>query len=118
MSLRDFLEGHARAETALADAIAHGDAFLRYAEDQNDDALTDAWLEKRTSYIWRVGTLAVIDSNKRDWAILFVGHEREPGKLELIGRLNYVDGENDDPGRSLQRIALCAAQADIVFEAD
>jgi len=74
--------------------------------------------EKRTSYIWRVGVLAQWDSNKCDYARIFVGHEREPGKLEFIGMLHYRDGENDDIGRSLQRIVDIAGDIHPAFMDD
>lgn len=101
MSLEAFL-------TAKADEIAPLDAdwpdYRRYAEETNDDALSKLWLENNTSYIWRVGVLAQWDSNKCDYAHVFIGHEREPGKLEFIGTLFWQDGENDDIGRCLRRV--------------
>lgn len=80
----------------------------RYRVSENSDALTDRWLENKTSYIWRVGVLAQWDSNKCDYAHIFIGHEREPGKLEFIGHLYYQDGENDDIGASLKRFTELA----------
>lgn len=82
---------------------------------ESPDALSGNWLNKRTSYIWRVGVLAQWDSNKCDYARIFVGHERAPGKLEFIGMLYYQDGENDDIGRSLQRIVNIAGNIHPAF---
>jgi len=79
-----------------------------YAEQINPDALTDKWLQRRTSYIWKVGVLAQTDSNKTDYARLFIGHERTPGQPEFIGVLYWHDGENDDIGRCLPRYVACA----------
>lgn len=86
--------------------------------NENPDALSDDWLTSQTSYIWRVGVLAQWDSNKCDYARIFVGHEREPGKLEFIGMLHYQDGENDDIGRSLQRIVDVAGDIHPAFMDD
>jgi len=108
--------------TAKADELASLDEnwpdCRRYAESTNDDALTDAWLENRTPYIWRVGVLAQWDSNKCDWMHAFIGHEREPGKLEYIGQLYWQDGENDDIGRSLARYVRLLTNIHPVFHHD
>jgi hypothetical protein len=111
MTLRNFLEDEAAKVRCWGD----DSAYVRYAEDVNPDALTDAWLEKQTSYIWKVGVLVLADNNKLDWAYAFIGHEREPGKHEFIGFLQFQDGENDDPGRSIRRYVACLTRADHVF---
>lgn len=113
-ALRTFLEDEARkvCSSLLLDEWTN----TRYVEDVNPDALTGAWLDNHTSYIWKVGTLVLTDANKLDWARIFIGHEREPGKFEFIGHLNFNDGENDDPGRCLRRYIECAARADHVFD--
>lgn len=87
-----------------------------YYEHVNDDALSDAWLERGTSYIWKVGVLAQIDSNKCDHVHLLIGHEREPGHYQFVGMLFWVGGENDDIGRCLQRYLNCASMLHPVFE--
>jgi hypothetical protein len=90
-----------------------------YQEDVNPDALSDAWLDNDTSYIWKVGVLAVLDGNKRDWVHLFVGHHREPQEqCEFVGHFSWRDGENDDIARCLQRYLKCAQWADIIFLPD
>ena len=107
---------------AKADEIAplHRDYpdCRQYAVSENDDALTDAWLENRTSYIWRVGVLAQWDSNKCDWMRLFIGHERNPDQLEFIGCLYWQDGENDDVGASMSRALRLAADIHPTFADD
>lgn len=92
--------------------------IVRYEESVNPDAANGgAWLESNTSYIWKVGVLSIADGNKRDWAYLLIGHQREPNaRFEFIGKLYWSDGENDDPGRCLRRYVECAARADVLFE--
>ena len=92
--------------------------IVSYQEDINPDAVNgDDWLENNTSYIWKVGVLSIADGNKRDWAHLLIGHQREPGATcEFIGKPNWYDGENDDPGRCLKRYIKCAELADVLFE--
>jgi hypothetical protein len=103
-----------------AGSLLENDFFtpiVSYVEDVNDDALSDDWLANGTSYIWKVGVLSVADGNKRDWAYLFIGHHRDQHHgFEFIGRLNWADGENDDPARCLRRYLECAASADILFD--
>lgn len=111
--LRDFL-------TAKADELSPMDDDCRaYYHDINPDAIDgDKWLENSTSYIWKVGVLAQWDSNKCDYARLFIGHEREIGNYEFIGALLYADGENDDIGRSLKRICEIAGNLHPAFDVD
>jgi len=91
--------------------------IIVYREDANDDALTGAWLDNETSYIWKVGVLSVVDGNKRDWGYLFIGHHRKPNyPFEFIGELCWGNGEKDDPGQCLERYLKCAKNADILFE--
>lgn len=76
----------------------------KYLEDTNDDALSNDWLEKRTSWIYKVEVLAGIDSNKCDWAVVAIGTQRnKDSKIDIIGRLNFNKGENHDIGRVLDR---------------
>ena len=58
-----------------------------YAEDVNEDALTNAWLDKSTSYIYKVGCLTLFDDNKRDFGWAFVGIERHRGNFQYLGSL-------------------------------
>lgn len=75
-----------------------------YQESVSPDALTSAWLDNRTSYIWKVGVLTVIDSNKCDWVHLVVGMQRDDKSDPIIiGELYFPQGENDDIARVLQR---------------
>lgn len=107
-TLKDFLLSNVTDEM-------HRDCAT-YIEDVNDDALTDAWLESKTSYIWKVGVLAVIDPNKCDWVYLYIGHQRKPTALfEFIGVLHWSDGENDDIGRCLHRYISIAGLIHPVF---
>lgn len=88
-----------------------------YHENVSEDAINgDAWLESGSSYIWKVGVLAQIDSNKCDYVRMFIAHERRPGQLEFIGMLYWRDGENDDIGRSLRRYVKVASFIHPVFE--
>lgn len=116
MDLKDFL-------TAEADKLAPLDLdwpdWRIYAEHLSPDAINgDAWLESNSSYIWKVGVLAQVDSNKCDYARLFIGHERRPDQMEFIGMLHWRDGENDDIGRSLRRYILAASNIHPVFDHD
>lgn len=91
----------------------------RYQESVSPSAIDGAkWLDDNTSYIWKVGVLGQWDSNKFDYARLFIGHEREPGRLEFIGCLHWQGGENDDIGRCLQRYVNIAGDIHPVFIPD
>lgn len=91
----------------------------RYTESVNPDALSEAWLDNRTTYIWKVGVLSLIDSNKADFARIYIGHHRAPARpVELIGMLNWQDGENDDIGRSLRRYVDTVDGHHPIFEND
>lgn len=75
-----------------------------YQEDINNDALTDAWLEKETSYIYKVAVMTAIDSNKFDFAHVVIGVQREQNSdYQLKGYLYFSEGENDDMGRVIKR---------------
>tara|TARA_R110002051_G_C8754381_1_gene500683 strand:+ start:3370 stop:3726 length:357 start_codon:yes stop_codon:yes gene_type:complete len=106
----------------MADNIAplHSDYpdGRKFVMDENPDALgsENKWLENGTSYIWRVGVLAQWDSNKCDYARLFIGHERSPDQHEFIGFLHWHDGENDDIARCMKRYLELAAVTHPVFD--
>ena len=91
-----------------------------YNEDINPDAINgDAWLDNNTSYIWKVATLSLIDSNKCDFVTVFIGHKRSPSHdPEFIGELYWQDGENDDIGRCLERYIECLRMGHSVFDND
>jgi len=75
-----------------------------YSENKNNDALTDAWLNNRTSYIYKVGVMAAIDRNKCDFAHVVIGTQRgENSEPELKGYFYFNEGENDDMGRVIER---------------
>ena len=130
MTLEQFLRGEADRLHPIDDDWPD---CRRYVEDTNRDAHPSApvvdpgdggrpepaWLARRTTYIWKVGLLAQWDSNKCDWAYLFIGHEREPGQYQFIGCLHWEGGENDDIGRSLTRyLALAQLVGHPVFADD
>lgn len=94
-----------KARHIIDDAEDFFGCSVSYSEDENADAINgDAWLENRTSFIWKVGTLGVVDGNKADWVRLYIGHQRSPRLApEFIGELYWRGGENDDPGRCLRR---------------
>lgn len=114
MTLRAFLEAEADKLWPIDDF--HPDYRL-YREDTNAAALDgNRWLDEGTSYIWRVGVLAQIDSNKADHVHALIGHERAPGRFEIVGRLSWADGENDDIGRCLDRARRLMSDLHPVFE--
>lgn len=118
-ALEQFLKDKARSINPEIFDCPHGyNDHVRYEEHINPDALgdDDPWLKSGTSYIWKVGVLATWDSNKCDWVNVFIGHERQPGKLEFIGHLYYQDGENDDIGRCLRRYINLLDYIHPVFE--
>jgi hypothetical protein len=91
----------------------------RYTQNDNPDALTDEWLQRQTSYIWRVGVLAFWDANKCDWCGLVIGQRRSPQhQPEFKGLMYWDDGENDDPARVVRRAMDAAADLHPVFNAD
>ena len=114
MSLEHFLIAEANRLAPLDEGWPDGRA---YAEDVNPAAIDgDRWLKERTSFIWKVGVLAQWDSNKCDYARLFIGHEREPGNCAFIGCLFWRGGENDDIGRCLPRYLRIAQRLHPVFD--
>lgn len=79
-------------------------SFVRYKESINKDALTEAWLENRTSYIWKVGVLTLIDNNKADFIHVAIGTQRMPqASPVVVGYFHFKEGENDDPTRVIER---------------
>lgn len=75
-----------------------------FQEDENEDALTDAWLDNETSYIFKVCVMTAIDANKCDWAYVAIGTKRhENSNLEIKGILKFDEGENDDMGEVIAR---------------
>ena len=116
MSLRAALEAKAAELWPLDPEYPD---FRRYQEDTNPAAIDgERWLDEGSSYIWRVGVLAQIDSNKCDHVRVVIGHEREPGQIQIIGQLSWDGGENDDIGRCLDRARRILADLHPVFEDD
>ena len=75
-----------------------------YNEHLNTDAISDAWIENNNSFIYRVGVLSAIDSNKCDWVHVIIGVERSKDtKFKVIGEFHFNQGENDDIGRVMDR---------------
>lgn len=94
-----------------------GSYFWIYKEDANQDALTDEWLENRTSYIYKVGVLCAIDSNKCDFVHIAIGTQRDQNSTpELKGSFYFDEGENDDMGRVIKRAIQCLELIHPVFE--
>jgi len=92
---------------------------LEYSEDVNKDALSDDWLENRTSFIYKVGVLCAIDRNKCDWVYVVIGTQRgENSKPEVKGTFYFNKGENDDIGRVIKRAFDCMKIIHPVFEED
>ena len=93
------------------------DAYWQYSEDVNNDALSDAWLENSTSYIYKIGIVAAIDSNKCDWVYVAIGMQRtEHSSPIVIGTLHFKEGENDDMGRTIKRASTLLAYLHPAFE--
>ena len=91
----------------------------QYSEDVNEDALTDAWLDNRTSYIYKVGVMCAIDSNKCDWVHVAIGVQRsENSDMELKGVFHFNEGENDDMGRVVDRAFKLMQYTHPAFELD
>ena len=90
-----------------------------YKEDVNKDALTNDWLENRTSYIYKVGVLTAIDSNKCDFIHIAIGTQRsdifEP---EFKGYFYFDEGENDDVARVINRAVNLLKNIHPVFNND
>lgn len=103
--LKKALEDYAVAHDFYVPSGSWPDAS-EYVENDNPDADNgDAWLENRTSYIRRIGVLAVWDSNKTDYCSLVFGVRRhEDGEPKVIGHLTFDQGENCDVARTIDRI--------------
>ncbi len=50
---------------------------FNYSEDVNEDALSNDWLESGTSFIYKVGVLTAVDSNKCDFAQIAIASMRK-----------------------------------------
>jgi len=75
-----------------------------YREDVNKDALSRDWLDKGTSYIYKVAIVLAIDSNKCDWVYAAIGTQRGDKSSPIcLGTLHFAEGENDDMGRTIKR---------------
>lgn len=91
--------------------------FFRYAENVNNDALSDKWLENRISYIYKVAVLTAIDKDKCDYAHVVIGTQRaDRSEPELKGYFYFSEGENDDIGRVIERAFDLLKSIHPVFE--
>ena len=98
--MEKFLKDYLLNEKKINPSYYH----FRYSENINPDALSDDWLENRTSYIYKVGVLVATDSNKCDFAHVAFGSMRDDqSEPQLKGYLYFEEGENDDMGRTIQR---------------
>lgn len=89
----------------------------KYSENVNNDALSEEWLSKRTSYIYKVGVLCAIDANKCDWVYVAVGTQRsDKSDVELKGIFQFNEGENDDIGLVLERMMELLRNMHSVFD--
>lgn len=78
--------------------------YFTYEENINNDVLDDTWLDKRTSYIYKVAVMTAIDKNKCDFAHIVIGVQRgQFPSQELKGYFYFKQGENDDMGRVIER---------------
>ncbi|KKM83681.1 hypothetical protein LCGC14_1306930 [marine sediment metagenome] len=71
------------------------------------------------SFFYKVGVYAVLDGNKMDYADVYIGIQRDPeDPPRLLGRLDFSDGENDDPGNIMVLIRNLLSEVHPVFESD
>ena len=104
--LEDFIQAQAKEVfPELFDEAEYFHPIKVYRESANPDALSDDWLENRTTYIYKVGVYIVHDDNKMDWLYAFYGYQRyEKGGFQFLGYLNFPRGENDDMERTFGTI--------------
>jgi hypothetical protein len=84
--------------------------IFHYVENYSPYALhRDKWLRRDTSYIYAVGVLTIVDSNKVDWVSVYIGSQRDlnADSFSFIGRLIFERGENDDIERTIARFIAC-----------
>ena len=111
--MKEFLKEHLKSISEFNDEWTSWE----YSEDVNEDANTDAWLENRTSYVYKVGVLCAIDSNKLDWIYAAIGTQRKDGSgFEIKGTFHFERGENDDVGRVIKRALDCMKFINPIFE--
>lgn len=98
--MKQFLKNHLIKEAKINSK--HYD--FKYLEDVNEDALSEDWLENRTSYIYKIGVLTAIDLNKCDFAYVAIASIRSKDSApEIKGYFYFNEGENDDMGRTIDR---------------
>ena len=116
--MEEFLKEKLRSSYDIYEDEEEGyGAFWKYSEDVNEDALTNAWLDNRTSFIYKVGVLCAIDSNKCDFAYIAIGVQRKDFyEPELKGIFCFDEGENDDIARVLKRAMNLLPDMHCVFE--
>lgn len=92
-------------------------ANWQYSENCNPDVLDRTWVEKRTPFIYKVGVMAAIDSNKCDWAYIAIGAQRHEGsEIDIVGHLKFKNGENDDMGRTMKRAFALLSEMHPAFD--
>ena len=104
----------------LSDKIGNEEYYtFEYKEDVNKDALTDDWLENRTSFIYKVGVLTAIDSNKCDFIHIVIGtQEDDIFEPDIKGYFHFDEGENDDVARVIDRAVNLLKSIHPVFNKD
>lgn len=113
--MKKFLKKHLKTISKLDDKYTSWE----YSEDVNLDALSDEWLENRTSFIYKVGVLCAIDSNKCDWVHIAIGTQRsKDSEMEIKGTFYFNEGENDDMGRVIDRAFKLLQHIHPAFELD
>lgn len=69
------------------------------------------------SWVWKIAVLALIDSNKWDWAEVYIGWQHDPKSEPVyLGRLSFHSGENMDIARTVKRILSAIQMADPGFD--
>ncbi len=85
---------------------------IKYHEEICDDYNVEIHYDSEEhSYIYRIAVMSIIDGNKSDWADFYVGIQRSKddnfGNYQFIGKMSFMDGENTDIERSIDRIRNC-----------
>ena len=113
--MEQFLKRHLKSISKIDDYFTS----WKYSENVNPDALSNDWLENRTSYIYKVGVLCAIDANKCDWVHIAIGTQRrQNSEMEVKGVFYFNEGENDDMGRVIDRAFQLIQNTHPAFEID
>jgi hypothetical protein len=92
-----------------------GCGWMKYVENISPLAIKEnEWLDANTSWIYKVGVLVVGDTNKMDWVTVYIAKQRnEREDYDLIGKLYFNQGENDDMSKVLARVYACLNMFDV-----